>query len=80
MAGPERLPGRDGVAVERGEIRAGLWRRVADSSIALLIAMVVLAVGFYWHQQTMEKVFQFLTRQVLLKLETIERKIDDLRK
>lgn len=61
-------------------IRAGLWRRIADSSIALLIAVVVLAAGFYWHRQAMERMFQFLTGQVLLKLETIERKIDDLRK
>ena len=61
-------------------IRAGFWRRVADSSVALLIAVAMLVLGFYWHRQAMDRVFVFLTDQMMGKLETIERKIDELRK
>jgi hypothetical protein len=61
-------------------IRVGFWRRVADSSVALLIAVAMLVLGFYWHRQAMEKVFQFLTERVLIKLDRIESKIDDLKK
>lgn len=49
------------------------WERLADKSIALLVAMVLLFVGFYYHKSLVEKLMDLLTQRVILRLERIER-------
>ena len=50
------------------------------SAAVLLIAVAMLAIGFMYHRQAMHNIFDFMKDRLMLRLDVIERKIDDLRK
>ena len=49
------------------------WERIADKSVALLVALAILFMGFYYHKQAMDRVYSLLIERVGQRLERIER-------
>lgn len=48
------------------------WERIADKSVALLVALAMLFIGFYYHKQAMDRVYNLLIERVGQRLERIE--------
>ena len=48
------------------------WERIADKSVALLVALAVLFMGFYYHKQAMDRVYNLLIERLAHRLERIE--------
>lgn len=48
------------------------WERIADKSVALLVALAILFMGFYYHKQAMDRVYSLLIERVGQRLERIE--------
>ena len=59
---------------------AALWERLADKSLAVMIAVAVAVVGFWWHRKWAREVFDFIKSVVIDRLDRIERKVDELLK